>query len=475
MKKRILSFLLLVCMLFGITACGGEGTQSPSGNPSGNPSGKPTVGTPGDENWVDYVSNLTLDETTNTQKLKVNVHLYIDGDTTHFSAPESIADRGVMKARYLGVDTPESTGQVEEWGKGASNFTRSKLESAESIIVETDGEDWDKDSNGRHLVWVWYRTAKDQPYRNLNVELLQEGYAYASKSGENRYGRTCLDAIAQANRYELHVYADDSVKDPDFFYGTAYEITLKELRTNIEFYNGKRVAFDCTVSQYESNGNIFVEDFDAETEMTYGIPVFYGYQFDADAKEFLDVPGTRVRLVANITYWEGGGIYQASSLKYDLFDTTNPDTVQLLGENAPIRYDEMTAQQFYSKTTITKKVNVAEAGAEEVWEEQEKTVDYLSQRLASTVSMKNLVVKEVYTTANGGDNDGAISLTCEVGGKEIVVRTTVLRHADKSIVTQDEFVGKTIDVLGIIDYYSDSYNKSPYQIKVFSFDDITFH
>ena len=93
----------------------------------------------------------------------------------------------------------------------------------------------------------------------------------------------------------------------------------------------------------------------------------------------------------------------------------------------------------------------------------------------SSVSMKNLYVKSAYTTQKG-DNKGAISLYCTVNGVEIQVRTIVLRDAEGNLITQDQFVGKTIDVKGTIDYYlPEGASTGTYQIQVFSMNDVTFH
>ena len=84
--------------------------------------------------------------------------------------------------------------------------------------------------------------------------------------------------------------------------------------------------------------------------------------------------------------------------------------------------------------------------------------------------MKNLYVERAYTTANEGDNDGAMTLTCKVDGKTITVRTTKLYNPDMSLITQDAYVGKTIDVKGIVDKFDEEY-----QIKVFFLGAITIH
>ena len=97
---------------------------------------------------VDYVSQLTLDMNSSTAKAEVTVKNYVDGDTTHFYVSESVVSGGILKARYLAINTPESTGKIEEYGKAASNFTRSKLENADAIMIESDDGKWNVDSTG---------------------------------------------------------------------------------------------------------------------------------------------------------------------------------------------------------------------------------------------------------------------------------------------------------------------------------------
>ena len=137
----------------------------------------------------DLTGKLKFNESSETVKTKVTVKSYIDGDTTHFFVPTSISEDGVLKARYIAINTPESTGKIEEWGKKASEFTKAKLQSAESIIIESDNGTWNLDSTGsRYLVWIWYRTSETEDYRCLNLELLEEGLALPSSSANNRYG-----------------------------------------------------------------------------------------------------------------------------------------------------------------------------------------------------------------------------------------------------------------------------------------------
>ena len=147
-----------------------------------------------------------------------------------------------MKARYLAVNTPESTGKIEEWGKAAARYTRERLEKASSIVIESDNDCWNLDSTGsRLLLWIWYIPEGESEYRNLNLELLQNGYAIASSTANNRYGTTAMAALNQAKTLQLRVWSKEP--DPDFYYGDAIPLTLKELRCNIADYNGMKVSF----------------------------------------------------------------------------------------------------------------------------------------------------------------------------------------------------------------------------------------
>lgn len=447
MKKRILSFLLAIGMIFTVISfgsCGGDGNK-----PSSDP--------------VDYAAQVTLDMNSETKKQEVTVINHIDGDTTHFKVPTSITETGILKARYLAVNTPESTGQIEEWGKKASAFTKQRIKSATSIIIETDGTDWAVDSTGeRFLVWVWYKTADMTDYRCLNIELLQEGLAVGSKASATRYGEIAVKAIDQATVLKLNVHSGE--KDPDYFYGDAQPIALKELRLNTDKWLNTRVAFEGVVTQY-SNQSVFVQDYDEETGLYYGIQVYYGFGLNPLGEKMLSV-GNRVRIAGNFEYSDLVQMHQICDVQYDPFDGDTADNLKLIEKNQEIVYKEISPQAWNGKKTIT----VTELNEEEEEVEVEKTFDYTELLLHTAVSMESLYVKKVYTTDNGGNNDGAITLTCEANGETISVRTVVLKDPDGNTITDDYFLHKTIDVKGVVD----SYNGDA-QIKVFLFNNITIH
>ena len=90
--------------------------------------------------FTDYVSQLAFNRASETVKAEVTVKTFVDGDTVHFYVDEQVCESGVLKARFLAINTPESTGKIEEYGKKASSFTREKLTAAESIWVESDND-----------------------------------------------------------------------------------------------------------------------------------------------------------------------------------------------------------------------------------------------------------------------------------------------------------------------------------------------
>ena len=437
--NRILALLLLVCVLVPVLAsCVTPGGQKES---------------------VDYVSQVQLDMDSETLKQEVTVKAYIDGDTTHFYVPTSVSHTGILKARYLAINTPESTGKIEEWGKKASNFTKTKLKEAESIIVESDDSKWNVDSTGdRFLVWVWYKEVGSDSYRNLNLELLQEGLAIASNSSQNRYGQFCVDAIAQARDQKINVYSNE--KDPDFFYGEAVPVSLSELRANIETYDGQKVAFTGIVAEAYNNG-VYVESYDEEAGMYVGMYVYYGFNLSGAGIKILSV-GNEVLIKGTVSYYETGDSWQVSGLSYRARVPDDPDNIQKLSEGHAAAYPLTTAEQFTSK--VEREVIVD-------GEETIKEFSYAELCLGTSIAMNGLKVVSAYTTDNEeSSSNGAITLTCKVGNITVDVRTAVLRNEDGQIVTEDYFLGKTIDVKGIIDEFQ---GKS--QIKVFSLEDIVIH
>ncbi len=446
---KLTSLLLLVCLVVGCFAgCQKDDTPDTTQAP--------------ELVVVDYVAQTKLNMNSETLKQEVTVHAYIDGDTTHFDVPSSIADNGVLKARYLCVNTPESTGKIEEWGKKASAFTKEKLMGASSIIIESNDGNWNADSTGgRYLVWVWYQPEGEEDYRCLNLELIQNGLSISCGTVAERYGDVASSAFQQAKAQKLHVFSGE--EDPDFFYGDAYELDLKHLRTNISLYQNCKVAFEGVVTR-NNNNSVYVESYDAETDMYYGVSVYYGFQ-TGELLNNLKI-GNHVRVVGSVQYYEAGGTWQISDVSYREFKPNDPSNTKKLDEDFHEAGNQLLDPDLFVGGKVPVEVMTDISG-----EETELiSMDYANLILSTSVSMKNLYVKDVYTTHNGGDNDGAMTLTCDVNGLEVDVRTIVLKDENGELLTEDDLLYKTIDVTGIVDYFSGNY-----QIKVFTTEDLMIH
>lgn len=385
---------------------------------------------------TDFAGQLRLNIASETVKTEVTVKTFVDGDTTHFMVPVDVAESGVLRARYLAVNTPEITGKVEEYGKKAAAFTKERLSAAQSILIESDTDHWNLDSTGdRHLVWVWYRNEGETEYRCLNLELLQNGLAIANSTANNRYGSTCMAALNQAKAEKLNLYSGQ--KDPDFYYGQAIELTLRELRTNPEAYNGVKVAFNGIVTMNRSQ-SVYVEAYDAETGLYFGMPVYYGHGMSGAGLEILSV-GNEVRIVGTLQYYEAGGVWQVSGLTYRMMKPDDPGNIQKLSDGHSPAYIPLDIIRF-TEGQITLTVN-------------DETRSFCAADLALGTSVS---VSEAYVESALADEYGGMTLTCTSNQSTFLIRTDPLMM-DGILLQPDHCVGKTISVKGIADVSDGAY------------------
>lgn len=403
---------------------------------------------------VDYAAQVQLNLSSGTQKLEATVKTFVDGDTTHFWVSHQDFPDGVLKARYLAIDTPESTGKIEEYGKRAASYTRERLSLATSIIIESDDQHWNPDSTGsRYMVWVWYKTADMAAYRNLNIELLQQGLAIASSAAQNRYGDVCMDAIAQARAAKLAVYSGQ--KDPDFYYGSAIELTLRALRADPEAYTGKKVAFEGVITMNDG-GSVYLEDYDPETGLYFGLPVYYGYNLSAQGLDILSV-GNRARIVGTLQYYEAGESYQVSGLTYRMMKPKDPGNIQKISQGHSPAY-VLTDPALFVKGLMSLET-----------EEGAIQYPYAWLTLATSIEMQGLTVQGAVVTETG-EHQGAMTLSCQADGLPVQVRLAPMRDQKGALLGPETYLGKTLDVQGIVDYFD-----GVYQIKVLSPKGITLH
>ncbi|MBR1847007.1 MAG: thermonuclease family protein [Bacilli bacterium] len=201
---------------------------------------------------------------------------FIDGDTVHFSA----GDNTVIKARFFGVDTPESTGKVQPWGKEASDYTKKVLKEANengTIVISSPQKEYgipEPDSTGsRYVSLVWINL--DTPNANyenlilLNLLIVQDGYSWVKNVSDiPEYETTFYAAQDQAKAYELNLFSGTI---PDSFPKDEYEIVsvldLKreivaciEDSSHVNAYHNKRVIVYGTVAGF-SNNILYLQDY----------------------------------------------------------------------------------------------------------------------------------------------------------------------------------------------------------------------
>lgn len=161
-----------------------------------------------------------------------------DGDTAAFT--------GVGSVRYLNIDTPESTGVVEEWGIAASEHMCELLSEADTIVVESEPNPsvGKYDSTGtRTLGYVW---ADD---RLTNLEMIERGYSKVSSAPLSKYGDLMQIANQNAANLGLKLHGEE---DPDFD-PTQIDTTIEALNENPSEYEDHFVNIEGWVTAYGNN------------------------------------------------------------------------------------------------------------------------------------------------------------------------------------------------------------------------------
>ena len=204
----------------------------------------------------------------------------IDGDTAHFHPKTGSGQNVRLKARFYGVDTPESTGQIEPYGKDASDFTKQKLlDAAENgtIVISSPRLDYGEptaDSTGsRYVLMVWINETKknadlDELY-SLNLWLVQEGLSYAKALDKMpQYKKVFDKAESQARSLKLKLFSGKP--DPRYNYGDYEDVPFYDIAKEIQdglkgetpsyTYDGANVHLRGTVAGY-SNNSLYLQNF----------------------------------------------------------------------------------------------------------------------------------------------------------------------------------------------------------------------
>lgn len=274
---------------------------------------------------------------------------YVDGDTTQFT---SYNGNYTVKVRYLGVDTPESTSEVEEWGRSASLFNKSILKKAKYVIVQSAGSaktgkraPADLDGYQRSLAYVWYSN-EDNPtkesFRNLNLELVYNGYSGFNAPSDDMkedFYDAFSDAYTIAQEYKKNRFSNE--KDPNYDYNPAQVLPLDMLYDETYYVD----HFDPNTNESLGNYSSFCDDktwysFDGYVTRVVGGSAFYIqnkigdnyyglYVFTLRTYEPVQV-GNWLRVTGVLDYYSG--MYELKGVSYSFFNHEDKD-IKYLDEN----------------------------------------------------------------------------------------------------------------------------------------------
>jgi len=347
----------------------------------------------------------------------------VDGDTTHFTDK----NKNTIKLRYLGVNTPESTGRIAPWGKQASVFVKNKLENAYSIVIEAEnvGNPPETDTTGdRYLGYVWYKPTADSEYRLLNLEIIENCFSFFTGDSENlKYGDVMREAYIDKAKMGLRVFGE---KDPNYDYDTTVnEITIAELRNDYaSFSTGTKLKVTVRVVRLVGN-SLYVEDIEDTTDEDTGITsrsgIFVYHSF-----------------VSGVGSFKPGDIIQ--------FECQASD-------------DEVYGKQLVNPS----KLRLIESNTDYTIHEIDNSVTSLKDYEGFVVKVRNFEV----TGKSSTNENGAFTIFGKMeNGSELQIRV----DADVTPKVTDSYVvvGQKYDVIGGVSLYVNPFenNKVYYQIKL---------
>ena len=506
---KLFSKLFTLVLSLGILAgCGPTSTPTDPTNPSVDPSVEPSVNPTPD--WIDYVhdderARLALDYKNESGESRdffvdgigqVELRNTIDGDTAHFNA---LGHNGTeyIKTRFYGIDTPESTGQIQLWGKSASKFTSEKLKNAAvngTIVLSSPAQTYSApqvDSTGsRYLALVWINeTVKNADYKDLvllNLWVVQEGYS-ATKSVDKvpEYADVFFDADRQAQAHLLHIWGNDI--DPNYNYGDYEPVSIIAIKDEERWskqkgyenpYYDANVHIEATVTGYSDHIIYVQEYYDYDWMVEYldkmleeekieldeyydrlesskdgvyaGIGLFTGMSFSNDKK--YTTPNTRIEVNGSVGYQFG---LQIQGISCPNFYSGGVNEVHILH----------TAQEVETNPEFeTFRVHNFQVEASDL----KKDDEYLF--------MKVEVQDELIVTGGKDDKeDGAVRLDVQTtsGGKcEFSINITFVFFPDqanyprKQWKSYENFLGKRLKVQGI--YYFFNYTSGDYSVDYYN-------
>lgn len=258
-----------------------------------------------------------------------------DGDTALFKSGNMS-----FNVRFYGVNTPESTWQIEKWGKTASNFTKEKLNNAESVVIEGSTTPPSQESNKRWLCYVWYKPKSGDRYINLNLEIVRNGFSNSSVNPDDEYYKYFEEAMSLAEKEDLAIHSN---KVDENFDESLEKISLKDIALNPANYDQSYVSVECTIKSRDGS-NVVIADIVDGTE--YKFPVYLGYGSLGDDR--ICRPGNRTKFVGRVSShnntWQLTGIEAKLGTK---------ETTSVLLEGYEMSFGQEQSDSFYKYNNIS--------------------------------------------------------------------------------------------------------------------------
>ena len=399
----------------------------------------------------------------------------IDGDTAHFTPKIDSTHQGLMKARFFGIDTPESTGKVQEYGHAASNFTKEKLLAAAengTIVISSPQQTYaapSPDSTGqRYVSLVWINTEKKNAAMDelvlLNLWIVQEGLSWVKNVGDMpEYEETFYAAENQAKKFKLNLHSGEP--DPDFNYGEYYETSLLDVKKEVaecladpeheNKYDNYKMRIQGTVCGF-SNHILYLQDFcyyDQDDESKggemCGINIFVGMGSISSKYTKLN---TYIEVCGLAQYTENYGFQVTDTQgRFPVGSATSPNDARVIftpDENLDTEHNLVPTE--YTKTELNAVANATEP--------------YNLECLNTAVVVTDtLVCSKMYLSESGKE------VTLQFEGADFNVYVPFNYHGDPDLpndrwTDEEDFVGKQFTVKGVYVLHKTTSGKIRFQI-----------
>jgi endonuclease YncB( thermonuclease family) len=491
MKKHpfALSFITGVASLVLIGCTGPSASSSVSGDSASSSATEATSSTGDACTDVDYVAKTHLSLEYEGKDFltdgiaRVNLKENVDGDTTHFfarNADGSSNTKVAIKSRYLCIDTPESTGQIQPWGKAASEFTASQILQAKTIVISSNAITYGAakaDSTGeRYLSYVWISEQDNAPIsslRLLNLLIVQSGFSATKAATDSIYASAFYDADAQARCQKLYIWGNSS--DSHFIYTTGVSTTLQEIVTGRKYdedigdyvdydwtdSSHNKVAFDCYVAMTSGDNAYVYMDYpsydDPTLSVRYGMYVFTGYRGIAP----LTHVGWKLNVVGNCTTFNGN--MQITNVSYNAL-YHDDDDISVLDKSGstytPLAINAKQAASSLYMNVVVKINDLHGVNDYHTYADSDNSAFTVHLKDASTTDITDYT-QDVYLRFSYGVVTDRKDVTQTIGSTNFATYFTVS--------------GETFSVTAPISRYVNSKNVTTYQLQLCHKADLVFN